>query len=139
MHKDPRRSRVAATLLLIGVAFAGGVGPVHSAVGAPPHTAAELDGNVSGCMLDGIDLAGSVYVTKSPYSADLTVYQSRSQYSSDLKVFRTKSQYDASDCGIWYFTKSPYSADFSVYFTKSPYSADLSIYFVSSRYSAGPT
>ena len=96
--------------------------------GSPSAMSPASSGVWSGCLFKGIRMWGSVFITRNPAEANVTVYRTINLYGSDLKVFNSPYSYSANSCGMWFNTKNPNAADFKVYFSAVQTEAEISVY-----------
>jgi hypothetical protein len=104
---------------------------------ATPTSGSNFTQSWNGCRYQGVQMWGSVYITRYPASADFTVYVSRYPSTADLKVFETRRGADARSCGRWYISKYQAGSRFSVYLTKYMAGSDFSIFVTKYPASAG--
>lgn len=98
------------------------------ATGAANVTNSAKSGTWSGCYFKGIQMWGSVYITRNPAEANVIVYKTSTLYGVDLKVFNAPYSYSATSCGMWFNTSNPNSANFKVYFTSVQAESEISVY-----------
>ena len=98
------------------------------ATGAASVTNSAKSGTWSGCYFKGIQMWGSVYITRNPAEANVIVYRTSMLYGVDLKVFNAPYSYSATSCGMWFNTTNPNNANFKVYFTSVQAESEVSVY-----------
>jgi hypothetical protein len=98
------------------------------ATGAASISNSAKSGTWSGCYFKGIQMWGSVFITRNPAEANVIVYRTSMLYGVDLKVFNAPYSYSATSCGMWFNTTNPSKANFKVYFTSVQAESEVSVY-----------
>jgi len=82
--------------------------------------------------------AGSIFIAKYQYQADISVYVTDYEYQADAAVWVCDYEYQAEDddC-VWYFCDYEYQADVVIYYVDYEYQADLKVFFCDYEYQSG--